>query len=75
MPLSGALGAFLFREIGDNGTFRSIVSARSFPVVGQVVGQALRISLLEVKLTLRHPEHKTVLQLGRSIAAGIDNLP
>ena len=31
----------MFRKIGDNGAFRSIASVRSFPIVGQVVGQAL----------------------------------
>ena len=31
----------MFRGIGGNGAFRSIASARSFPIVGQVVGQAL----------------------------------
>ena len=29
----------MFREIGDNSAFRSIASARSFPIVGQLVGQ------------------------------------
>lgn len=41
MPLSGAFGVFLLREIGDNRAFRSVVSARSFPIVGQVVGRAV----------------------------------
>ena len=75
VPLSGAFGAFLFREIGGNGAFRSIASARSFPIVGQVVGQRLRIGLLEIKLTLRHPEHKIVLQPGCSGWIDINNLP
>ena len=60
-PPSGALGAFLFQKSGSNGAFRSIASARSFPIVGQVVGQLLRIRLLKVKLILRYPENKIVL--------------
>jgi len=43
-PPYGALGAFLFRKIGGNGAFRSIASTRSFPVVGQVVGQDAKAS-------------------------------
>ena len=75
VPLSGTFGAFLFRECGGNDAFRSIVSAHSFPIVGQVVGQALRIGLLEIKFTLRHSEHKIVLLLGRSGEVDIENLP
>ena len=54
----------MFRKIGGNGAFCSIDSARSFPIVGQVVGQVLRIGLLEIEFTLRHTEHKIVLQPG-----------
>ena len=35
---------------------------RTFPRVDQVVGQALCIGLLKIKLALRHTEHKIVLQ-------------
>ena len=61
----------MFREIGDDYAFSSIASARSFPIVGQLVGQALRIGLLKIKLTLRHPEHKIVFQSGRFCEIGI----
>ena len=55
----------MFREIGGNGAFRSIASARSFPIVGQLVGQELRIGLLKIEFALRYTEYKIVLQPGR----------
>ena len=64
MPLSGAFGAFLFRASVAFGAFLSIDSIRSFPRVGHGVGQALRVCLLEVELTLCHPDHKIVFQPG-----------
>ena len=55
----------MFREIGDHRAFRSIASAHPFPIVGQLVGRELRIGLLEIEFTLRHTDHKIVLQTGR----------
>lgn len=56
---------FLLRNQPVSGPVLSVVSVRFFRRVGHGVGQALRIRLLEVKLTLRHPNHKIVLQPGR----------
>ncbi len=55
----------MFRVDVAFNTFLSIDSTRSFRRVGHGVGQALRIRLLEVKLALRHPDHKIMLQPGR----------
>ena len=57
-PPHGALRAFLFQKNGGNDAFRSIVSTGSFLVVGQVVGQTLRIRPLGIELALHYPKHK-----------------
>ena len=65
----------MFRGIGDNSAFRSIASARSFPIVGQVVGQPLRIRPLEIEFTLYHPKYKIILQTNYYGEVDISSLP